>query len=182
MSSEDEQKTCPLAHIDVAASDGLVIIKMCGLGNMNAALTIRDFIDDCLHMPCKVVMLDLDRCTGMDSTFMGTLVSVSGKLREGKAVFDICNVTDECMKLFDMLGVSQILDIENTHDFPEIEYTRIMPLPGEPKRRIQLIKHAHECLIEADERNKERFGEFIKSLNIEMCSKPACKSKSKTNK
>ena len=160
---------CPLpGYLDVAAHGHCVIVRLVGLGNMNLSLMFSDFISDCMKKTCSTVLLDLGTCSGMDSTFMGTLVSISGKLRDAHARMQLVNVCEHCRKLLGMLGIDQLLDIAGAREIPDLEFTRMEPLPGEPRRRLELIHRAHTALVEADARNIERFGPFLESLEREL--------------
>ncbi|MHC4872188.1 MAG: STAS domain-containing protein [Planctomycetota bacterium] len=163
-----EAKTPHEAEIKAAYGDEIILLKMIGLGDMNAALVINDFIKDCMADKFEKLIIDLAECSGMDSTFMGTLVRLSSMVAENSAKQIICNVSSENKALFHMLGVDQLLDICGDCQAPELEFTSMSTKSDDPKARLKLIHEAHKCLIDADESNHDRFGPFIKALESEM--------------
>ncbi len=161
-------KKAPKAKIKAACSADAILIKMIGLSDMNAAVVLYDFIERCMSDIFKRVIIDLTECTGMDSTFMGTILSLSTLLKRKPASLVVCNVCADNKALFKMLGVDLIINICDDVQIPELELISMPSIIANPKKRIKLIKKAHKLLIAADNSNRERFGSFMAALDLEM--------------
>lgn len=158
--------------IEAAYSDSTLILRVIGLGNMNSALVMRDFITDSMkEKSVSKIILDLKDCTGLDSTFMGTMVCVEGIMHDVSSDLMLCNISEHNMSLLKMLGVDKLLNVCGNVGIPELDFTPISLLPADPEARIELIRHAHKCLIKADEKNHERFGNFLAVLEAEIQEK-----------
>jgi anti-anti-sigma factor len=101
------------------------------------------------------VFVDLSACRYMDSTFIGLLVSMDGRLKNRGSRLHIHHPTAECLDAFHRLGLERILDIrddpvELPPDMKEI------PRPGRPSE--EFILKTHEALMETSEEAKQKFG------------------------
>ncbi len=158
-------------HIEVAREGVSVLLRVVGLGNMNISLTMSDFVDESLRSGFRHFAMDLARCTGMDSTFMGTLVGMSRKIREHKGWLCMLNVSRAHHELLDMVGAVRFMSCKEDFPLVSVETERLNP-DRDPARRLTHVRKAHEHLVAIDERNHERFGRFLERLNEEMKDAP----------
>ena len=156
---------CPLSYLDVAGCDTHMLICVGGLANMHLALTLQQFTKNSCDLKYRDFILDFSRCRGLDSTFMGTLVSLMSMLAENEGQFQLVNVGEQCQKNLQMLGVYDLLDVHGEQKIPEVEFTRLVPVADNTAERLKLIRHAHERLCQADPSNRERFGAFLAMLS-----------------
>lgn len=63
-------------YIAVARGSDLVLIRVIGAGNMLNAPALAEFSDEQRRAGFKRFVFDLERCTGLDSTFMGVMVGL----------------------------------------------------------------------------------------------------------
>lgn len=154
-------------HLEVARTDQAVLMRVVDLGNMNISLTLYDFVQASLESGFRHFALDLTACTGMDSTFMGTMVGLARSIRERRGWLCLCNVSEENRRKLSLLGVSKFVPVKEELLLQDVEMTRLTP-EDDPARRLALIKEAHETLVAIDERNRQRFGLFLAALASEM--------------
>jgi hypothetical protein len=63
-------------YIAVARGSDLVVIKIIGAGNMITAPALAEFAEEQRKHGFKKFVFDLERCTRLDSTFMGVMVGM----------------------------------------------------------------------------------------------------------
>ncbi len=68
-------------YVAVARGSDLVVLRVVGRGNMITAPGLADFADQQRKAGFRRFVLDLERCEGMDSTFVGVLVGLATSLR-----------------------------------------------------------------------------------------------------
>ena len=173
MVNEKKHSSCEIKKVEksplkAACSADAILIKMIGLGNMDVALLLNDFIESCNNDLFSKVIVDLSDCLGMDSTFMGTLLNLSYILEKKPATLIVCNVSSANKALFKMLGVDQIVNICGEVCTSDFNLISIPVIVADPKERLKVIREAHRSLISADDSNRERFGTFMSALDAEM--------------
>ncbi|MDR3211896.1 MAG: STAS domain-containing protein [Planctomycetota bacterium] len=159
-------------HLKVARVDETVVVQVFGLGNMFLAPTLQAFIESEIASGHLSFIIDLNHCTGLDSTFMGTILCLSKLTGRKYGWFCLVNVADENRRLLKMLGVINMVSIHDG-DFPVTpgKMTVLLPTTDVYARQKQ-IHGAHRFLMDADPANQERFGPFIKALEEEMSQVP----------
>jgi len=78
-------------YIAVARGSDLVVIKVIGAGNMITAPALADFAEEQRKYGFRKFVFDLERCTRLDSTFMGVMVGMyhGGKKEAAKPAADV---------------------------------------------------------------------------------------------
>ena len=119
-----------------------------------------------------LVAFDMTECRGMDSTFVGTLVGLSTTITDELEAEEgwICMVNAQSSheKLLEMMGADRFLRFRKCSPFEQIEWHAIPHSQVPTQERVRLIRTAHEKLVAIDERNKERFGAFLRTLESEL--------------
>ncbi len=68
-------------YIPVARGSDLVVIRVVGTGNMLVAPGLAEFAEEQRKTGFRRYVFDLERCRGLDSTFMGVMVGMCTALR-----------------------------------------------------------------------------------------------------
>lgn len=156
-------------YVEVARAGQVVIVKVNGLGNMADALPFWDFATQELGSGAEAFAIDMSACTGMDSTFMGTLVAVALELSElERGKLTVLRPSEACVSLLQMVGADKFVETTDLGLEPDLEMERLPNSRGSMEARLRLIRRAHEHLVEIDKRNQERFGPFLKALVSEL--------------
>lgn len=162
-------------QIDVARIDSAVYARVTGLGNFNNAAPLQDYVDAAVQSGVRTIIVDLARCSGLDSTFMGTMMGFlscpglpagdSFSEREASLHVMVVNATPGAMRALQSVGLGALLDVREEHvDIPECRMQRLDDDQLNQARRVRLIKEAHEHLMTIDERNRKTFGPLIDML------------------
>lgn len=156
----------------VYRAEDAVLVQVVGLGNMFLAPTLHAFVESELKAGFSSFVIDLEQCTGMDSTFMGTFIGLSAEVKRNFGWFCLVNVSDDNMRLLQMLGVLHMVSVHEG-EFPPAagEYTTLFPT-NDPYVRQKQIHSAHRLLMDSHPENEKRFGPFIKALEAEMNDVP----------
>lgn len=67
-------------YVAVARGSDLVVIRVIGKGNMLTAPALADFADEQRRRGFTRFLFDMERCEGLDSTFMGVMVGMHAAL------------------------------------------------------------------------------------------------------
>ena len=165
-----KKKTTKESAILAARYSDAVIIEVFGLGNMNNSYIFTEFISLMLEKGYRKFIINLGNCTGMDSTFMGSLLGIALKLHDlGDGWTSIVNASESNIRLLSMLGVTHFVKVQETQiPMESIEMERLPDQEVSKIERLELIHKAHKNLISVDERNKKQFGAFLEMLTKEI--------------
>lgn len=126
----------------------------------------------------ELLVVDLEGCTGMDSTFMGTLAGLAMKLNKGgRGVLQVAGANERNRRSLEDLGLDYVLQIE-PEDAPwrqRISEVRsvLEPVNGEEgaatnEQRAEHVLEAHRLLSSTSEDNRERFRGVVDVLEAEL--------------
>ena len=152
------------ASVTVCVNNNLAQLAVKGRGTFENSENIRQFCTKCIDDGFTKIQINMLECTGMDSTFMGTLTMLSRFGAMNNCPVELANVNEANKKNFASLGISQLLNFTNTN-------TQAIPIQKLPNTEMdQNTKHknileAHQELIDANEANRPVFQDLITFLN-----------------
>ncbi|MHC4839374.1 MAG: STAS domain-containing protein [Planctomycetota bacterium] len=158
-------------HLEAARTGDTVYVRVIGLGNFNNAGPLREYCEGAFGDGFHNIIVDLEECTGLDSTFMGTMIGfLSVEIEDAKdIVVTVVNATPPTRRALNNLGLPKILPVQDRHvDFPKCRLTKLREGWQDQRRRTLLIKDAHVALMKADRENQARFGPFVDALIQEV--------------
>ena len=152
-------------HIEAARTKEAVYVRVVGLGNFNNAGPMREYCEKSFGDGILNVIVDLAHCTGLDSTFMGTLMGFLSFGDGNRFSVTVVNATPTTMRAMSSLGLPKILHVkENPIRFPDCKLVRLREGWQDKRRRTLLIRDAHVALMRTDKDNEARFGPFVEAL------------------
>ena len=157
-------------YLEAARTKEAVYVRVVGLGNFNNAGPLREYCEKLIFDGLRSVIVDLAGCTGLDSTFMGTLMGFmnidTNKTDNPMPVtVTVVNATPPTMRAMTSLGLPKILHVkEGNVTFPDCRLERLRDGWQDRRRRTLLIRDAHLNLMRADRENEARFGPFVAAL------------------
>ncbi len=153
----------------VARLGSTVFIRSVGLANMKNAPMLDSFLRAVLEQGVLLVCVDLSCCSGMDSTFMGLLVGFSQEMAQVKGQLVVVNPTEQNLRLLNMLGVSEVLPVVARSSPTELQFVVIPASPMvSPLQRLEIIKRAHQHLVELNQTNVAKFSAFLEMLEEDL--------------
>ncbi len=131
-----------------------------------------------LHEACagalaegRSLVLDLSRCTYLDSTFLGTIHELVERERPGGPSVRIQGAPADVRHLFDELAMSGVLAHVMTDTLSPPDELELRPLTGPrgaPSTSKARILSAHEALLGLSESNREQFQGVVDALRTEL--------------
>ncbi|MEM0969201.1 MAG: STAS domain-containing protein [Verrucomicrobiota bacterium] len=148
-------------------------IRVQGKGSFENSPGLRSFVQKLLDEGRNQFVVDLEECSGMDSTFMGTLTGVALLLADRPtARMQVINADDRNLKLIRTLGLDRVIEVDvdgkawrQERALVKENVSRSLEGPSlcSQEKRI-FIKEAHEALCEANEENSSRFRDVLEYL------------------
>lgn len=148
---------------------------------------VKEFGESRIRAGAIRLVIDLAACTGMDSTFMGTLAGLSSKISEIGGKVQVMGADEKIRNSLEDLGLDFLLEI-NPKDpawsgFEEKARDLLKPkVAGMKAGTVLHSKHvleAHEILSAANEENEKKFSGVVKALGAELADKGEGSSQSK---
>lgn len=153
-------------------------IRCEGKGSFLNSPALKNWVDSEIDRGVNEVVVDLDACTGMDSTFMGTLAGLAMRLlKRPGGKLQIAEPGSKNQKSLEDLGLDSLMQIAPAeavwHNDIEQIRQRLSPYQKEVNKPAKApeVLEAHQKLVEADERNQEKFGTVLDFLEAEVKAK-----------
>ena len=168
---------CPIL---IGIFDGFSWIRCEGKGSFLNSPTLKAFGLERIAAGENCFVVDLAACTGMDSTFMGTLAGLATRLSaHSGAVLQIADAGERNRHSLEDLGLDFLIDIEpkkaawlNTID--SIRQNLQPPHPIRIQGQIQQAMHvldAHKIHSNTNEKNQRSFNNVVTLLESELETK-----------
>lgn len=153
----------PSAHIFTGEFESILWIRIEGRGTFQNSAPIKELVEKEMVRGRSQFVIDLEKCSGMDSTFMGMMAGVGMRLRKkGEGQLSIVGTSEKSRDALEELGLSYLMEIE-PEDGPwhnEIGNVRGSLGPLGVSTSVGKEGHVLEChenLCDADDSNAERF-------------------------
>lgn len=145
----------------IACKEGRTLVVVDGRANFEAAVPLREFVNT-LTGDFRSVAVDLQKCTGMDSTFMGVLSMLGLKARKCGARVEILNASDSNRGLLKGLGVARLFQFaECDTSVMAAEDAAVLDTAAAPLETAETVLQAHETLMDVDEENVKKFQQVV---------------------
>lgn len=164
---------CP---IRVGRFEGFSWIRCEGKGSFLNSPAVKEFGEVRVRKGERLVVVDLQACSGMDSTFMGTLAGLAMKLREGGGELEVADAGEKNRASLEDLGLGFFMEIEPEEavwrglesKVRDLLTRKVAGMRAGTKLHTRHILEAHELLSEANEANEKKFSGVVKLLGEEL--------------
>jgi anti-sigma B factor antagonist len=160
--------------------EGFTWIRPHGKGSFANSPALKAYFEKCLAEGGKLLVVDLSDCTGMDSTFMGTLAGIASRLSavEG-GLLQIAEPGGRNRRSLEDLGLDFLMDIDPPaaiwRGALEIIRDGLHPIQQQAQPgRLQRSRHvleAHKTLSDINENNARSFTNVVGMLEEEVAEK-----------
>ncbi len=153
-------------YLEVAETENTAYVKIHGKGTFKLAPDFKDFVEREMAKNFRGVLVDLYSCETLDSTFIGTITSLTLKYsKDKKSRIRLFNVNNHIRSILKNLGLINILDIfdENANDTPNFSSYN-----HKDKSKVEiagLMLDAHETLASLNEKNAAEFKNVVDMLS-----------------
>jgi len=170
-------------QIWVGNFEGFSWIRCVGKGSFLLSPIMKQFGDERISAGEKRLVIDLGGCTGMDSTFMGSLAGMAARLTASGGTLEIADIDARGRQSLEDLGLDCLMEI-SPRDAPwsgQLDSIRNKLTPQRGTTTLPLMRdranhvlEAHETLANTSQENAERFSGVINILRDEvgMTKKP----------
>ncbi len=123
-----------------------VTLRVQGKGVMAHGHPVRKLVEGLIAGGVSSVRADLRACTYMDSTFIGTLLSINkALLARGHGPLSVLMPSDACARILQQMGIDGMLP-QKAGDAPAGEWHEIASGPADAPEARRNILEAHEVL------------------------------------
>lgn len=138
---------------------------------------MKEFGDGRIAAGEKYLVVDLSECSGMDSTFMGTLAGMAARLSaRGDGALHIAEPGSRNRRSLEDLGLDFLMEIDPPIAVwcGSIDKVREALKPPEvlpcttPIERTKHVLEAHQELASQNEKNAQTFSQVVKLLETEV--------------
>lgn len=176
---------CPVTTdhpIFVGVFDGFSWIRCEGKGSFLNSPAVKAFGDERISAGESLIVVDLGACTGMDSTFMGTLAGMASRISAlGEGVLQIAEPSERNRRSLEDLGLDFLMEIDPPAAIWRVQVAEIRnlikaPQPPGPLGRVERAHHileAHQMLTGVNDKNAREFSTVIDTLKTELSADDA---------
>ncbi|MFR4416824.1 MAG: STAS domain-containing protein [Akkermansia sp.] len=107
--------------------DEFLWVRCSGRGSFANSPTVKSLGDDYIASGGRLIVIDLETCSGIDSTFMGTLAGLSRRLLPIGGSVQIASPSERCLSALESLGLDALLSIERPQLPGGEKWTRYAP-------------------------------------------------------
>jgi len=164
--------------ISAGVFDGFTWIRCEGKGSFLSSPGLRQFGEHRVGEGDALLVVDLEACTGMDSTFMGTLAGLAIRLGKcGDGVLQVAGANERNRRSLEDLGLDFLLQIEpeNAPWQGRLADVRaaLVPVNGDEsmvtqEQRAGHVLDAHRVLSSTSDSNRERFRQVVDTLESQI--------------
>jgi anti-anti-sigma regulatory factor len=142
---------------------------------------LKTFGDQRIAAGERLLVVDLGGCSGMDSTFMGTLAGIAARMSaiDGGGVLQIAEPGERNRRSLEDLGLDFLMEIDPAAAVwrGHLDSVRTKLSPPEPAgvlgqtQRARHVLEAHQTLSDVNERNAREFSGVVTMLESELEAK-----------
>lgn len=164
--------------IKIGSFKGFSWIRCEGKGTFLNSPQVKQFGEAETLAGVLLLVIDLESCTGMDSTFMGTLAGLATRLRERRGEVHITSVDEKNEQLLEDLGLDYLMTVHPQEAIwagYEVQIRQSLELGLETSSLLgeDLKRHVldcHQILGNLQESNREKFSTVIEQLDHKLNS------------
>jgi anti-anti-sigma regulatory factor len=155
--------------------DDPIVVKIVGKASFLNSAPVKELFDQLVHQDKERFVIDFEKCTGMDSTFLGILAGLGIKLlkRDPKGSVVLCRLGERNLELIENLGLHRLLIVDKGESEAELPGNGELEAVGGAGKlseveNARLVLQAHENLVEIDASNRTKFQDVISFLKNQV--------------
>jgi anti-anti-sigma factor len=122
-----------------------VTFRVEGRATMLQSLPLRRFAERRLAEGAAALRIDLRQCSYMDSTFLGTLLTLQGAItRRGEGTLTLLSPATPCARILQQMGLGAVFHTETTDE--ELPWSDLPADTGDDTSFKRNVAQAHEEL------------------------------------
>lgn len=169
---QSESTEEPTDTLFVAMSDSVGLARVIGRGSFKISKPLKEFAARMLQQGRKQLVMDMEKCEGMDSTFMGTLAGISQRCQKaGGPPVTMTGVSAKLNQLMKTLGLDRIVRIQDASWVPDDSVSPMTDAPTRETSELESAEHileAHETLCKISPENLSKFEDCLHYLRQDV--------------
>ncbi len=165
-------------------------VRVRGRGSFQVGPALKQFVASAMHQGCRTLIIDMEECSGMDSTFMGVMAGAALRLRKNECPGEVLvvNLDSKNVSLLETLGMANVVQMmPSPLSDDQRRRLGLPPADESAMNRLETDNHdrdtaartmlkAHRDLIRLDPENQPRFENVMTYLQAELRRKGAAES------
>jgi anti-sigma B factor antagonist len=145
--------------------DDTVTFRVEGRGTMTQSLPMRRCAERCMAGGARQVRVDLRDCTYMDSTFLGTLLTLKKALDRTQGKLTLVMPSVSCDRILQQMGLGDVLPAESADIDPSAAWLDVAACEADdPTSFRRNVTQAHEELARLPGPAGEQFKAVMRCL------------------
>lgn len=163
--------------IQVGIFDGFSWIRCEGKGSFTNSPAMKAFADERIGKGEVVLVVDLEACLAMDSTFMGTMAGIASRIMSlNGGVLQVASASEKSVKSLEDLGLDHLLEVN-----PEVGVWKgqeglvrsklgVVDKPSgmDMLQRKLHVLDGHVNLSAINEKNAKAFADVVESIKDDV--------------
>lgn len=159
----------PSDVIEVAEHERTAYIRVRGRATFMLASDFKQYVSMQVEQRQRGVLVDLSECETIDSTFIGTITSLSLKYRKTHpGCIKLFNISSHVREIMDTLGLTNILDVVNSNEFDSVQFSEMTPGTHDRVDVARLMLDAHQTLSGISNENELEFKNVVEYLQKQL--------------
>ncbi len=163
--------------------DDYLWIRCSGRGSFINSPSLKKKADKHIAKGGQNIVVDLENCQGVDSTFMGTLAGIARICAAAEGTLQIASPTARTRAAMEGLGLDMMLELDPEHAPWQSQLESIRSTVAQSDNadsnndsvrnlsemeRTQHVLDAHKTLSSINDKNEETFGYVCESLEADL--------------
>lgn len=167
---------CP---IKVGKFEGFSWIRCEGKGSFMNSSAVKEFGESRIRCGVERLVIDLEKCVGMDSTFMGTLAGLANRISEYGGKLQVTGANEKSRNSLEDLGLDFLMEI-NPDDPMWVGFSdkardmlksKVAGIKAGTVMHTRHVLEAHQVLTDANVLNEKKFSGVVKLLGEELAER-----------
>src|SRR5262249_5742976 len=159
----------PPCNVQVRREQGVATVRVEGRASMNFCPGILRWVDDWLAQEAARIQVDLSRCTYMDSTFVGTLLSLFRRCKDRcPGTLRLLAPSPACAQVLRQMHLLDIFTVSPDADAATAGWTALPADCEERKAVLGQVVQAHQELAALPGEVGKTFRGIAEELSSEM--------------
>lgn len=166
-------------QLSVAIHEHVAYVRLRDRGSFKVSKPLKQFGVSAIDQGVEKIVVDMDQCVGMDSTFMGVLAGLAFRLKKKTdGVIVMVNLTSRTRGLLATLGLDQLVETFMQGDMPS-EFATMLDSDGQgmdvlkhdPASKLEtaeMMLEAHQNLVQVSNENLPRFRDVLAFLREDI--------------
>ncbi len=150
--------------MQVATVDSVACIKVMGAANFSMGVDFKVVTAQCCDEGNRALLLDLSGCSNMDSTFLGVLIGMIGRMDR----IELLNPCERVVDLLENLGVLDLVSVSHGANPFDGQMEDTESVDAGKRELAEASLEAHRILMGINSENVPRFKDVTKFLEEDL--------------